>query len=46
MEKYERVEMEVIEFEVEDVIMTSGCGADGCGFVGWAPDSDDTCFGF
>ena len=36
MEKYEKAEMEVIEFENEDVITTSGCtnvdvGDWGCG---------------
>ena len=49
MKKYERVEMEVVRFETEDVIATSGCAvdcpADGCGLVGWAPDSDDSEFG-
>ena len=28
MEKYEKAQMEVIEFEAEDVITTSGCGYD------------------
>ncbi len=28
MKKYERVEMEVVEFEAEDVIETSGCASD------------------
>ena len=41
MEKYIRAEMEVVEFECEDVITTSG-GND-CSIVGWAPDSDDSC---
>ena len=35
MEKYVKVEMEVIEFETEDVITTSSCSVDvnnwGCG---------------
>ena len=50
MEKYIRAEMEVVEFETEDVITTSGCvadcAADTCSLVGWAPASDDSCFGF
>ena len=46
MEKYLRAEMEVVEFETEDVIETSGCFTDGCTIVGYAPDSDDSCFGF
>ena len=29
MEKYEKAQMEVIEFENEDVIATSGCGCYG-----------------
>ena len=44
MEKYLRAEMEVVEFEAEDVIETSGCAAD-CSCVdptgsfdgAWAP---------
>ncbi len=36
MEKYIRAEMEVVEFECEDVITTSGCPADD--FYGdWLP---------
>lgn len=42
MEQYIRAEMEVVEFEVEDVITTSS----DCTLEGYAPDSDDTCFGF
>lgn len=43
MEAYIRAEMEVVEFECEDVITTSGI--DECTLVGWAPDSDDSEFG-
>ncbi len=43
MEKYVRAEMEVVSFGAEDVIMSSGCPTDTCGFVGNAPDSDDSC---
>ena len=34
MEKYEKAQMEVIEFEAEDVIATSGCGIETikCGY--------------
>ena len=50
MEKYLRAEIEVVEFEAEDVIATSGCASDcttdGCSLVGWGSDSDDSCFGF
>ena len=37
MEKYAKAQMEVIEFEAEDVITTSGeCVGDGCvGYVCW-----------
>ena len=37
MEKYTKAQMEVIEFEAEDVITTSGgCDSDGCiGYVCW-----------
>lgn len=31
MKKYEKAQMEVIEFENEDVIATSVCNIDGCG---------------
>ena len=31
MEKYEKAQMEVIEFEAEDVITTSGCTIEGYG---------------
>lgn len=31
MEKYEKAQMEVIEFENEDVITTSGCGTNEIG---------------
>ena len=41
IEKYVRAEMEVVEFECEDVITTSGY--DDCTLVGYAPDSDDSC---
>ena len=30
MKKYEKAQMEVIEFEAEDVITTSGCGTENC----------------
>ena len=43
MEQYVRAEMEVVEFECEDVITTSG--TDDCTLVGYAPDSDDSEFG-
>lgn len=39
MEQYIRAEMEVVEFECEDVITTSGCDLEG-----YAPDSDDSEF--
>ena len=37
MEKYEKAQMEVIEFENEDVIATSKCGSDNiiCGHDIW-----------
>lgn len=41
MEQYVRAEMEVVEFECEDVITTSGYND--CTLVGYAPDSDDSC---
>lgn len=31
MEKYVKPEMEVVEFETEDVILASGCPTDGSG---------------
>ena len=35
MEKYTKAQMEVIEFEAEDVITTSG--GTSCGFDNWCP---------
>lgn len=42
MEKYTKAQMEVIEFENEDVITTSGCnGTDVCIGDGEVPGLDD-----
>lgn len=42
MEKYTKAQMEVIEFENEDVIMTSGCnGTDVCIGYNQIPGLDD-----
>lgn len=50
MEKYLKAEMEIVEFEAEDIIETSGCAADGCSSVGTAPDAcgadGNSCFDF
>lgn len=35
MEKYEKARMEVIEFEAEDVITTSGCNGTDVSVDGW-----------
>ena len=35
MEKYEKARMEVIEFESEDVITTSGCNGTDVSVGGW-----------
>lgn len=45
MEKYEKAEMEVIEFEAEDVITTSSCSID-LGFcpAGAPSDGNDDIF--
>ena len=40
MEKYAKAQMEVIEFENEDVITTSGCGVD-ASIGGWGCGTDD-----
>ena len=49
MEKYLRAEIEVVEFEAEDIIATSGCASD-CSAVGTAPDvcgaDGNSCFDF
>ena len=41
MEKYTKAQMEVIEFEAEDVITTSGCNGvnAGCGGCGCGTDN-------
>ena len=42
MEKYAKAQMEVIEFEAEDVITTSGCnGTDVCITYNQLPGMDD-----
>ena len=38
MEKYVAPEMEVVEFDNEDVITSSGCDLDGCVAVGGPGD--------
>lgn len=35
-EKYERTQLEIIKFETEDVIMTSGAGDE---YEGWNPNN-------
>ncbi|MBQ7985863.1 MAG: hypothetical protein IJ304_01180 [Clostridia bacterium] len=48
MEKYERAEMDVVEFETEDIITTSGTSS--CNLEGYAPDicgeDGHSCFDF
>ena len=42
MEKYTKAQMEVIEFEAEDVITTSGtCTGVNAGIGGWGCGTDD-----
>ena len=41
MEKYEKAQMEVIEFENEDVITTSGCNGVNAGIGGWGCGTDN-----
>ena len=41
MEKYTKAQMEVIEFEAEDVITTSGVGGNPCIGDGEIPGLDD-----
>ena len=41
MEKYEKAQMEVIEFENEDVITTSGCQGTDVSVGGWECGNKD-----
>ena len=41
MEKYAKAQMEVIEFEAEDVITTSGCNGVNAGIGGWGCGTDN-----
>ena len=41
MKKYEKAQMEVIEFENEDVITTSGCNGVNAGIGGWGCGTDN-----
>ena len=41
MEKYEKAQMEVIEFEAEDVITTSGCNGVNTNINPWGCGTDD-----
>ena len=41
MKKYEKAQMEVIEFEAEDVITTSGCNGVNAGIGGWGCGTDN-----
>ena len=41
MEKYEKAQMEVIEFEAEDVITTSGCNGMDASIGGWGCGTDN-----
>ena len=41
MEKYTKAQMEVIEFEAEDVITTSGCNGVNAGIGGWGCGTDN-----
>ena len=41
MEKYTKAQMEVIEFEAEVVITTSGCNGVNAGIGGWGCGTDD-----
>ena len=40
MEKYAKAQMEVIEFEAEDVITTSGCNGVNADIGGWGCGTD------
>lgn len=41
MEKYTKAQMEVIEFENEDVITASGCNGVNAGIGGWGCGNDN-----
>ena len=41
MEKYTKAQMEVIEFEAEDVITTSGCNSVNVDIGGWGCGNDN-----
>ena len=41
MEKYAKAQMEVIEFEAEDVITTSSCNGVNAGIGGWGCGTDN-----
>ncbi len=41
MEKYTKAQMEVIEFEAEDVITSSGCNGVNAGIGGWGCGTDN-----
>ena len=41
MEKYAKAQMEVIEFEAEDVITASGCNGVNAGIGGWECGTDN-----
>ena len=41
MEKYAKAQMEVIEFEAEDVITTSGCNGMDASIGGWGCGTDN-----
>ena len=41
MEKYEKAQMEGVEFETEDVITTSGCNGMEASIGGWGGGTDN-----